>query len=113
MNSKEKNGLSLKRARKAKNLSLRALAELSGGLYSASRLGNYEQGIRTLPADAAVNLAKLLDCTPQELLNIEPGGTSLSVEDLAFIQSYRQLDEGGKKAIGVIMDTLSDRTAKA
>lgn len=48
-----------------------------------------------------------------EGLKRDTGSLPLSLEDLAFIQSYRQLDDSGKKAIGVIMDTLSDRAAKA
>jgi transcriptional regulator with XRE-family HTH domain len=68
MNLKEKIGLNLKSLREAKGLSLRALSDLSGGLYSASRLGNYEQGTRMLPLECANNLAGPLGCSPSDIL---------------------------------------------
>jgi transcriptional regulator with XRE-family HTH domain len=72
MNLKEKVGLNLKSLREAKGLSLRALSELSGGLYSASRLGNYEQGTRMLPLDCANNIAGALGCSASDILMTNP-----------------------------------------
>jgi len=109
MNLKEKVGLNLKALRERKGLSLRALAEASGGLYSASRLGNYEQGTRMLPLDCAINLAGPLDCSPSDILmtNIKATEMLSTLNDdhlellQAIIEAPEELQAGIRRLLNV------------
>lgn len=65
-------GERLRAARHARGLSLSALAALTDGLYSKSRISNYEQGLRRLNNEGAEVLAAALgNVTAAQLLGLD------------------------------------------
>jgi transcriptional regulator with XRE-family HTH domain len=65
-------GERLRAARHARGLSLSALAALTDGLYSKSRISNYEQGLRRLNSEGAEVLAAALgNVTAAQLLGLD------------------------------------------
>lgn len=68
-------GERLKSLREKKNLSRAQLSKLCGW-STASRVGNYELGVRNVGVDDAVILAKVLGTTPSELLFGDQGDPS-------------------------------------
>ena len=71
MTKKEQIGKRLKKHREASGQTLKSLESYTNGVYSASRLGNYEQGTRTMPVEAAVAIAPLLGTTAAHLLCVD------------------------------------------
>ena len=69
---KQKVGVRLKSEREKFGFSLKSLSLELKGKYSASRLGNYEQGIRMMPAECAASLSNIFNCSPSYLLCIGP-----------------------------------------
>lgn len=80
-------GRRIRAARGALNLSLAALAELSGGGLTGSRIGNYEQGTREVDIFAARLLAKALAVHPAYLMGL------LSEEEHRFLKALNQSSE--------------------
>ncbi|WP_415720509.1 LexA family protein [Photobacterium ganghwense] len=66
MNKKQEVGSRLKRFREDKGMSQRSLAEKCG--WGASRIGNYEAGVRSINLDDAEVIAKHLDIKPYQIL---------------------------------------------
>ena len=67
MSIKEKIGLRIKQERKSKNLTMKALAELTDNL-NLSRINNYERGERTPGPEEIKQLAKVLEVSPSFLM---------------------------------------------
>jgi SOS-response transcriptional repressor LexA len=67
MNIKEKIGLRIYEARKAKGLTRQSLADLTDDL-KPSRINNWERGIRTPGPEEIKQLAKALECSPAFLM---------------------------------------------
>jgi SOS-response transcriptional repressor LexA len=67
MSIKEKIGLRIKQERKSKNLTMKALAELTDNL-NISRINNYERGERTPGPEEIKQLAKALEVSPSFLM---------------------------------------------
>jgi len=63
-------GKRIAESRKKKKLTLKALAELSKGRLTYSRVANWEAGTRTPGPDDAVLLGRLLDVSPSYLLGL-------------------------------------------
>jgi len=87
-------GERLKYLRSKKNLSQAQLSKMCGWA-TASRVGNYEAGVRNIGADDAVVLARVLGTTPSELLFGEPGDPSqwLDEKQTKLLELFRQLPE--------------------
>lgn len=66
MNKKQEVGARLKRFREDKGMSQRSLAEKCG--WGASRIGNYEAGVRSINLDDAEVIAKHLGIKPYQIL---------------------------------------------
>ena len=66
MNKKQEVGLRLKQFREDKGMSQRTLAEKCG--WGASRIGNYEAGVRSINLDDAEIIASALKIQPYQLL---------------------------------------------
>ncbi|MEI8631439.1 helix-turn-helix transcriptional regulator [Vibrio sp. PP-XX7] len=66
MSKKKEVGLRLKRFRETTGLSQRALADKCG--WGASRIGNYEAGVRSIDLDDAEVIAAALEIKAQQLL---------------------------------------------
>ncbi len=66
MNKKQEVGLRLKQFREAKGISQKTLAEKCG--WGASRIGNYEAGVRSINLDDAEVIASVLNIKPYQIL---------------------------------------------
>lgn len=66
MSKKQEVGLRLKQFREAKDLSQKTLAERCG--WGASRIGNYEAGVRSINLDDAEIIAAVLNIKPYQIL---------------------------------------------
>lgn len=87
-------GERLKSLREKKNLSQAQLSKLCGW-STASRVGNYELGVRNVGVDDAIILAKVLGTSPSELLFGEQGDPSnwLTDKQKQLIELFNQLPE--------------------
>jgi transcriptional regulator with XRE-family HTH domain len=107
MNLKEKIGVRLKVRRTFKGMSLKELSDASGALYSPSRIGNYEQGIRMLPLEVANALAIPLGCSATYLLCYDENETiskmSPAQQELlkAYMDAPTSLQEGVRRLLNV------------
>jgi len=103
MNLKEEMGRRLRDKRNSKGMSLKALSDASGGLYSASRLGNYEQGTRELPVKCAQTMAVTLNCSASYLLCIIDKDLTREQEELfkAILEAPEALQDGALRLLGV------------
>lgn len=107
MNLKEKIGDRLKQRRTSLGMSLKELSDASGGLYSPSRIGNYEQGTRMLPLEVANTLALPLECSATYLLCYEENETfrnmSQAQQELlkAYMDAPKELQEGVRRLLNV------------
>jgi transcriptional regulator with XRE-family HTH domain len=91
-------GERLRSARKAMALSLSQLASLTNGLYSESRISNYEQGLRRMPPEAAQVLAETLgNVSATYLLFGEDTAEMLSAEERRLVDSYRNSAPAGRR----------------
>ena len=79
---KRKIGDRLKQRRTSLGMSLKELSDASGALYSPSRIGNDEQGIRMLPLEVANALAIPLECSATYLLCYDGNETISSMPPL-------------------------------
>lgn len=87
-------GERLKALRDSKNLSQAQLSKLCGWA-TASRVGNYELGVRNIGVDDAVILARVLDTTPSFILfgDEENRGQELPSKQRKMLQLFSQLPE--------------------
>lgn len=87
-------GERLKTLRDSKNLSQAQLSKLCGWA-TASRVGNYELGVRNIGVDDAVILARVLDTTPSYILfgDEENRGQELPDKQRKILKLFSQLPE--------------------
>ena len=94
MNYKAESGRRLKIAMGP--LKIRELSKVTG--FSISRIGNYLQGKRFMDPDAANLFARVLGVRASWLMVIDDED-SMTPEERALLQKYRQTDVRGKKQI--------------
>ena len=84
-----------------------SLSRATGGKLKASRIGNYDSGIRKIPLDAAEILARALNVTPAYLMGIG--------EDSALDGSFNALSAEHKELYATIqrISILSPEKAEA
>jgi transcriptional regulator with XRE-family HTH domain len=94
-------GARLRAARQARRLSLTELAALTGGLYSRSRISNYEQGIRRLSNEGAEEMAAALgNVTAAHLLCLDKDGEQmLSADEQQLVDAFRRTDDDGRRRV--------------
>lgn len=87
-------GERLKSLRESKNLSQAQLSKLCGWA-TASRVGNYELGVRNIGVDDAVILARVLDTTPSFILfgDEQSNGQELPEKQRRVLRLFNQLPE--------------------
>lgn len=87
-------GERLKSLRGSKNLSQAQLSKLCGWA-TASRVGNYELGVRSIGVDDAIILARALDTTPSFILfgDEENRGQELPDKQRRMLKLFNQLPE--------------------
>ena len=107
-NLSTKIGLRLRAARKAQNLSLQALANMTGGALSKSRISNYEQGLRRPGVEEARLLSKTLGTVSATyLLCLEDKGF-VSEHEQELLRCFRQTDERGRETILRVAQSQAD-----
>ena len=106
-------GESIKSARKAKGLTQRELAKTLG--VSFNSISDWENGKHMPDVDTLQALCKVLNISPNEVLNTEfpeetigkIAGTVISdAEMIRFLNEYYQLDADEKNAIKLIVSRL-------
>lgn len=94
MDYKKESGRRLKGARTDKKFTLEELSRRVRGVYSASRLGNYEQGIRGLGPEEALVLSGVLGVKASYLLCVdETGEGEMTVQEERMLRDFRALPE--------------------
>jgi transcriptional regulator with XRE-family HTH domain len=103
MTLNKKIGQRLRAARQAQKLSLSELAARTKTL-SKSRISNYEQGIRRMGLEEAMELADALEgLTPTYLLCLDES-SPLSPSEWRLISRYRSTDDRGRDVILRVAD---------
>lgn len=102
MTLNKKIGQRLRTARMAQRLSLAELAARTKTL-SKSRISNYEQGIRRMGLEEALELAEALDLTATYLLCLDDT-SPLTPGEWTLIERYRNTDERGRETIMRVAD---------
>lgn len=100
MDFKAESGRRLKQAREAKGWKLKELAAQTKNL-SVPRVSNYEQGLRYMDPDAAIQLARALGVSAAFLMCVDDE-TTMTPEERALLEKYRRTDKRGKKAIQAV-----------
>jgi len=87
-------GERLRSLRERRNLSQAQLSKLCGWA-TASRVGNYEVGVRNIGVDDAVVLARVLDTTPSFILfgDEQSSGQELPEKQRRMLNLFNQLPE--------------------
>lgn len=93
MNYKKESGRRLKAARSEKRWTLEELSKRAGGVLSASRLGNYEQGLRMMGVGECLALARVLGVQPSHLLCLDVEDEEMTPEENALLRNFRALPE--------------------
>jgi transcriptional regulator with XRE-family HTH domain len=95
-------GQRLRTARQARKLSLNELAGLTDGLYSKSRISNYEQGLRRLSIEGAEALSAALgNVTAAHLLCLdgEDAAAAISAEEARLLDAFRRADDDWQRRV--------------
>ena len=106
MDFKRETGRRIKKAREDADLTLEEASRRTRGLLSASRISNYEQGLRTPGALEAWELAKALGSSPAHLLCVE-GEEGMSPEEATLLRSWRALPENDRKEYARRIEVLA------
>lgn len=103
----------IKERREALNMSRTELADIIG--VTSSAIANYENGISSPKIELLYKLFEALKCDANYLYQDEMKeftNETPSNDELIIIKKYRSLDSLDKKAIDVLLDTLSKRQSE-
>lgn len=103
----------IKERREALNMSRAELADIIG--VTSSAIANYENGISSPKIELLYKLFEALKCDANYLYQDEMKeftNETPSNDELIIIKKYRSLDSLDKKAIDVLLDTLSKRQSE-
>lgn len=110
MNFKKETGARIRAARKAffkdREMTLDELSKLTSGVLSASRISNYEQGLRLPKPQDALILGKALGVAPSYLLCIDAEDEMLP-EEQDLLRNWRALPENERRAYGRRIQALA------
>lgn len=87
-------GKRIQTERDARQMTLNALSALTGGILSASRISNYEQGLREPKTREIRILSAALGCSPAHLLLFDEDMTR---DEIDLLRNYRALPEKDRK----------------
>jgi transcriptional regulator with XRE-family HTH domain len=90
-------GHRIRASRKSRNWSQSDLSEKTGGKLSASRIANYEQGLRELDIQVAEILGHALKVQPAFLMGVTNLKTQLSPLEEELVNNYRALPENARQ----------------
>ena len=99
-------GENIARIRKAKGLSQIELAEKIG--FNKKLLSHYENGRLHISAEMAINLAKVLDVSTDELLDLKDLPIPNNQLGLRFTRRIRELNNLPEKKKKVVLQVLDD-----
>lgn len=97
MDYKKESGRRIREARDERGWTQAKLSEETGGTLSASRIANYEQGIRALKQREAVILGKALGKDPAHLMCLDLGG-EMTPTERDLLLNWRTLPERERMA---------------
>jgi transcriptional regulator with XRE-family HTH domain len=106
MDYRKESGKRLRAARVGKNLTLDELSRRIGGGLSASRLSNYEQGLRMLGVRESLALYSVLGVSPAHLLCVDIEEGDMTSQETELLRNFRALPERDRndyaRRIGVL-----------
>ena len=94
-------GNRIKKFREARNLSQKDFANKIG--VSNSRVSNWEQGVNRPDVDLLVNICKVLNVSPSELLDFRLGTDELTNHERQLIINYRRKTDL-QHAVNILLD---------
>ena len=105
-------GERLRAARQARRFSLAELAARTKGVYSKSRISNYEQGLRRLSVEGAHCLAEALgNVSAAYLLCVnEDKATEFSPDELLLLDLFRENDAVSKRFLLICAEAVKHYT---
>ena len=68
--------------------------------------GLYKKGDENIKLTTLLKLRKLLNCTLDELVGLQPPNNSLTLNEYNLIKKYQQLDSNNQDAILISIDVL-------
>lgn len=98
MDFKKESGRRLRAARTAKEWTLEDLSRRLGGVFSPSRLSNYEQGLRMLGPQEALALAPVLGVNASHILCVDVEEDEMTPEEAKLLRNFRALPEKDRAA---------------
>lgn len=107
MNYKKESGRRLKAARQDKKLTLDELSRRLGGALSASRLSNYEQGIRMMGPQESLALGAVLAVKPSHLLCVDIEDGEMTAQEEELLRNFRALPERDRNDYARRIDVLA------
>jgi len=107
MNFKVESGRRLKKARLDRGFSLAKLSEQVGGMFSPSRISNYEQGTRGLKQREANVLARVLGVEPAYLLCVDVEDDDMTPLERELLRNFRALPEKDRIAYARRIEVLA------
>ena len=93
MNYKKESGKRLKAARLKKGWTLDELSQKTGGLLSTSRIGNYEQGTRSIGVKESLALGSVLGIKASHLLCVDVDEGEMTPQENELLRNFRALPE--------------------
>jgi transcriptional regulator with XRE-family HTH domain len=96
MNYKKEIGRRIRGGRNALELTLRELSAKTMGVLSASRISNYEQGLRMPSPKEALALGKALGLQASYILCLD-GEDEMTAEETMLLRDWRGLPENQRK----------------
>ena len=107
MDTKREAGRRLREARTAKGLTLEELSSKVGGLLSASRISNYEQGLRQIGIKEALALYRHLGVEPAYLLCVDVEEGDMTAQEKELLRNFRALPEKDRNDYARRIESLS------
>ena len=95
----------LKEIRKAKDISVYRLSQLSG--VSETHIRDLERGDRNPSLDTIAKIAAAMGLSLPELLNEKDSATYLNAKEQALVECFRQLPDDKADALLAFLKTLS------
>jgi transcriptional regulator with XRE-family HTH domain len=113
MNYKKESGARLRKARIGAKLTLDELSRRLGGMLSASRLSNYEQGLRTLGIKESILLSNILSVPAAHLLCVDEEEGEMTPQEARVIRNFSALPENLRSELERHIEVLSLAYRKA
>ena len=101
-------GMELKRIRMSLNIGQDTVAEFLG--TTPQKISSFETGRTRVDLETFILLCSLYGISADTFFSIN-GANALSADEQALVQTYRSLDDDGKKALSTYADFLASSSA--